>query len=251
MAGVALAVVSPLLWLGALYFGSEEAILPPRVVEDTRRLAGPLVPLRIFMPGPLTGVAYTALVCAVVLGGLSLFTLSGVSGAPGAGNSSGMEVLAAAMPLACFLLTSAAVAAVFSGLGFTRRGAGLAAFGATALLVFGPLILWLCQQAISGADKGTAFGLCCFSPLVAAMSAWSSDFAPPLAAGGVEIPIWLVSSFIYACLGFLLWVLAVLWVWRRRARWERELQLAAEARPVRGAAEPAGTAGEVEGQERA
>jgi ABC-type transport system involved in multi-copper enzyme maturation permease subunit len=224
-----LCCAAPLLWLGVLYFPSEETILPPRVSDDIRRLRGPLAPLRAFMPGPLTGVAFAIFFVLLVAGGLTLFNSLGAVLVGRSGLVA--ENLAAAVPLALFLFTVAGLAAVFSGFGFSHRGAGLAAFGLSALLAFGPLILMVCEQAVRTRASSTLWNLHYLSPIVAMYSAWSSvggslhELSLP---GGLGLPLWAASAFFYAPAAVGVWIWAGLRVGRCRAAWRRQL---AEASP--------------------
>jgi ABC-type transport system involved in multi-copper enzyme maturation permease subunit len=230
-----LSVAAPILWVGAMYFAAEEAILPPRVREDTARLRGGLVPLRAFMPGPLTGVAFAVFFVLLALGGLASFNASFAIDA-NQGDWAWIN-LAAAVPVALFIFTAAALAALFSSFGFTHRGAGLAAFGASSLLAFGPLILLACQEAVSGVSASRPWSLHYLSPIVAMLSAW--DECPRLwrdlvVVGGVKLPMWIATALAYGLAAPLIWVWAGGRVRRLRARWSRELELqAAAARPLR------------------
>jgi ABC-type transport system involved in multi-copper enzyme maturation permease subunit len=221
---VTLSVAGPVLWVGALYFASEEAILPPRVTEDTERLSGPLVPLRLFMPGPLTGVAYAVFLVLLVLGGLTLFNWG--CGLDVKQNDWVWQHLSASVPLALFLFTAAGIAALFSSFGFTHRGAGLAAFGVTALLAFGPLILLACEDAVSGGATSTLWNLHYLSPVVAMVSAWGATdpaWKSVVLPGGVEFPLWAISAVAYGVITVAVWMWADVRVRRMRLRWRRQL----------------------------
>jgi len=238
---VAMICAAPLLWLGALYFPAEETILPPRVADDIRRLGGPLVPLRVFMPGPMTGLAYTVFFLLLGLGGLTLFNSVCLVGA-------GMDEwvwrnMSAVVPLTLFLITTAAIAALFSSFGFTHRGAGLAAFGVTAVLAFGPLILLLCADAIAGPASSTLWNLHYLSPVVAMISGWEwggSAFKSVNLPGGLAVPLWAVTALVYSCSSVGLWAWAGLRVARVRARWRRQLAAAStsDQRPAPNPAVP-------------
>jgi ABC-type transport system involved in multi-copper enzyme maturation permease subunit len=221
----ALGVTAPLLWMGALYFGGEEAILPPRVTEDTARLKGLALPLRVFMPGPLTGVAYTMLIVILTLGGLVLFN---ATSAVTAGQANlAWSAVSAAVPVALFVFAAAAIAALFSSFGFTHRGAGLAAFGVTAVLAFGPLILLACEEAISGPARSTIWNVHYLSPIVALISAHGASTAAWRVVslpGGAEVPLWAFSAVTYAIAVVVLWGWSDLRVRRMRARWQRQLE---------------------------
>ncbi len=225
-------VAAPLFWLGVIYFASEEALLPPRVVEDSARLKGPLLPLRIFMPGPLTGVAYAAFFVGLVLGALTFF--NSMFAADAGASSWAWRNLHAAVPLALFLLASAGIAALFSSLGFTHRGAGLAAFGATALLAFGPLILLAVKGTTSyGTTESTLWGGHYLSPVVAMVGAWDEGGGISGKAGnawqvvklpgGMMFPLWAVTSAAYGMLTAVVWATAGIRIYRLRARWQRSL----------------------------
>ncbi len=246
LTGVAMSCAAPLLWLGALYFPAEETILPPRVADDIDRLSGPLVPLRMFMPGPMTGVAYVVFFLIVALGGLA-FCNSMCAG--GAGNSEWMwRNVSAAVPLMLFLITTSAIAALFSSYGFTHRGAGLAAFGVTAVLAFGPLLLLWCEEAISGPATRTLWNMHYLSPVVAMASAWEGggpSFRRVCLPGGAEVPLWGVTALTYALTSVGVWIWADLRVGRVRARWRRQLAAASasENRPIlRSSVAPVGPA---------
>lgn len=235
-----LSVAAPLFWLGAIYFASEEALLPPRVAEDSARLNGPLLPLRIFMPGPLTGVAYAAFFVGLVLGGLTFFNSMFASDA--GASEWAWQNLCAAVPLALFLLASASIAALFSSFGFTHRGAGLATFGATALLAFGPLILLAVKATTStyGSTESTLWGGHYLSPVVAMVGAWGlagDAWQVVKLPGGMEFPLWAVTSVAYGMLTAVVWATAGIRIYRLRARWQRSLSAptASDALRVAGA----------------
>ncbi len=226
--------LAPLLWLGSLYFPSEETILPPRVADDCDKLSGPLLPLRLFMPGPLTGVAYSVFFLFMALGGLTLF--NSACAVAGGETEWIWRNVSAAVPLTLFLFTAAGIAALFSSYGFTHRAAGLAAFGLTAVLAFGPLILLLCEDAISGPAVSTLWNLHYLSPIVAMISAWNWGgriFADLTLPGGTGVPLWGVSSGVFAVTTLGVWTWANLRVVRVRARWRRQLAAGAASDAAR------------------
>jgi ABC-type transport system involved in multi-copper enzyme maturation permease subunit len=231
---VTLCCSAPLFWLGTLYFPSEETILPPRVADDCEKLSGPLLPLRLFMPGPLTGVAYSVFFLFLALGGMTLFNSMC---ALGAGEYDWVwRNVSAAVPLALFLLTTAGIAALFSSFGFTHRGAGLAAFGLTAVLAFGPLILLLCEDAISGPAVSTLWNLHYLSPIVAMVSGWEVGgpaFEEVILPGGTGVPLWTISAGVFAITTLGVWAWADLRVVRVRARWRRQLAAGAASEAAR------------------
>ncbi len=234
-----LGVLSPLLWLSTIYFASEETRLPPRLLEDCERLGGLRLPLRAFMPGPASGLAYAAVCTLLIMGGMVWFCGASASSLD---RSRLLHAGASFMaPVGLFLLTSAGIAAFFSSLGLKHRPAGFAAFGVSTLLAFGPLIHMGCQQLTNtGASFHTLLNFHYLCPVLAGMSAWSSGagdmsvtlFAPDadvMPAAGSGMPLWQASAIAYGILTLLVWTLAMVRIRRAQARWRENLaRIAAE-----------------------
>ncbi|GEM_PF-3358037 len=254
-----LSLAAPFLWISALFFASDETRLSPRLMEDSERLGGLRLPLRIFMPGPASGLAFVAVCTALLLGGTGLYATScAMAFSEG---EVGWRYLQAALPAGLFVLTAAGIAAFLSGCGLKRTGAGFAAFGFSVLLAFGPLIHLGCRQAVAGDDApSTLWNMHYLSPVLAMISGWAEPgsgrmvtfFAPDegqLPVPGEGLPLWLVSTAAYALLAMGVWALALTRIAVTRSRWKAELAAAqAAARPAAPAGPPAvtGAAGEAQ-----
>lgn len=236
--GLVAAVV--LVWLGALYFASEEARLSPRLMEDIARTRGLRLPLRAFLPGPANGLAFALLCTAAFLGCVALTSAYAAdAGANGEAGSFAKGALSAAL----FILTSAGLAALGSGLGLRHRAAGLAAGGASLLLGLGPLIHLACMETISPtASVSTLWNLHYLSPIIAGRSAWEDGGAAweQVRVAGAAVPLWKVSALAYLGLAAATWGVALIFLRRLRARWQRELAAApaVEAAPAPAAPNP-------------
>jgi hypothetical protein len=230
----AMCVMFCLVWVGALYFSSEEAVQPPRVVEDTRRLSGLLVLLRVFMPGPLSGLFLAGLSCVVGLGGIAMAS----RWLPG--DETALLLLGAGVlsPAAAFVLANAGLAALLSGLGFSRRAAGLGAFGVGVLLLAGPLVVHVLSD-IAGDRAAALWKVHYLSPLFSMVVEWGSSdlWRAVRLPGGGSVPLPVMTTGIYIVLACGLWILAALAVWRARRRWRAHVERTAEAtQPVAPAA---------------
>lgn len=242
----ALCLAASLLWLSALFFPSEEARLSPRLMEDTSRLRGFLVPLRMFMPGPIAGLFYAAAGIALILGGAA-FLGSAAATFAGAAQAAGRN-LTAALPVGLFLLCSAGLGALFSSFGMRHRGAGLLAFAASAALAFGPLIHLGCQEAVNDSVVNTLWNLHYLSPIAAGISAWEPGdhtFGQVVlpGGGGLTFPLWAMSTAAYVLLTAGVWIVAVVRVFLLQARWRSDLAAAASGQAPSGPAAPAAPAG--------
>jgi ABC-type transport system involved in multi-copper enzyme maturation permease subunit len=233
-------IAALLLWPSSLYFSSEEVRLSPRLMEDTGRLKNLLVPLRIFMPGPATGLAYSAVSLVLVFGGMVWF--GGASAASCGDGQAAWRNASAALPLGLFLAASAGLAALYSSLGLRHLPAGFAAFGTSVLLAFGPMIHLGCQEAINTSTAAsTLWNLHYLSPVLAGMSAWGSGsdawsmvtlFGPDPQASGPRqtpqegVPLWVAAVLAYLVLNAVVWSVALIRVRRVQGRWKAELSRA-------------------------
>jgi len=132
------------------------------------------------------------------------------------------------LPVGLFLLCYAGLGALYSSFGLRHRGAGLLAFATSALLAFGPLIHWGCQQAISNTGVSTLWNLHYLSPIMAGISGWGEgvesvrEVALP-GGDGSAVPLWMMSVAAYVLLTAAVWVVAIIRVLMLQARWRRDI----------------------------
>jgi ABC-2 type transport system permease protein len=169
-------------WFSGIFFGSEEALQPVGVVENTQRLTGFNWPLRIFMPGPITGIAFVSVFSVV-----SLYWLGRVLTQAGLADQ---DAAVAGILAGLFAAVVVSISAVFSSLKMSRTKVVLASSVVVLCINMLPIaIQFILVEALGqhwGGMQGFRFLFENMSPLTLIVGLLSTDnpgqFSPVLVA---------------------------------------------------------------------